>query len=670
MAVEMAKLSLWLVTLQRDRPFSFLDHALKCGDSLLGAISIKQIENFTLRAKEGEFVEHTFATADLFQYVEQASAKRRALEDLPSNDQIQIETKNRLHAEAEAATAKVKALADCLIALELRGLDGSAYAKARAAEAEKVERLMKRDVDTSLNPLTPNSALLAQYAREELRSRRPFHWPLEFPEVCASGGFDAFVGNPPFLGGKRISDVLGDDYNAYLKFAFVCSKGAADLCAYFYRRAEVLLKCQATAGLLATNTIAQGDTREVGLDYLTQNGCVLVNVISNMPWPGVAGVAVSRIIYFKGKYSGALELDGTLVDFISPHLEATQHLGTPKRLIVPVEKASYGTGILGIGFTLPTELAREWLASDERYAAILFPYINAEDLNASPTMSYSRFVINFGDRTEEEAASFPLAYQRVKDLVKPQRDRLTRQIHESCWWKHWDRRVELYAETSKFKEVMVVPLVTKYLSFAFLPAGWIYSKELGVLPTDRRDLFAVYQSTFHELWVRRNSSTLETRLAYSFSDALRTYFVPHNLFLCQDETLAAQGSTFERKRKEVCADRHEGLTELYNRVHNRSERSRDIAQLRALHAEMDHCVATAYGWNDLNLDHDFLETKQGVRFTISEAARRAVLDRLLALNHQRHAEEEAQKTAQAVSAPVKSRRKKRHGAEKLTLDLL
>ena len=81
-------------------------------------------------------------------------------------------------------------------------------------------------------------------------------------------------------------------------------------------------------------------------------------------------------------------------------------------------------------------------------------------------------------------------------------------------------------------------------------------------------------------------------------------------------------------------------------------------------------MAAAYGWSDLDLGHGFHETKQGVRYTISEAARRTVLDRLLALNHQRHAEEEAEKAAQAVSAPVKRGRKKKDRADKLTLDLL
>ena len=153
MAVEMAKLSLWLITLQRDRPFTFLDHALKCGDSLLGANSLEQIENFRLRPGGRQF---TFATANLFRYVEEASSKRRALQDLPSNDHSQIATKIRLHAEAEVATTKVRALADCLIAVELLGLDGEAYEDAREAEAEDIQWLLKQDSDASLKLPIPS----------------------------------------------------------------------------------------------------------------------------------------------------------------------------------------------------------------------------------------------------------------------------------------------------------------------------------------------------------------------------------------------------------------------------------------------------------------------------------------------------------------------------------
>jgi len=85
--------------------------------------------------------------------------------------------------------------------------------------------------------------------------------------------------------------------------------------------------------------------------------------------------------------------------------------------------------------------------------------------------------------------------------------------------------------------------------------------------------------------------------------------------------------------------RQEGLTRTYNRFHDPDDTSTDIQKLRQLHVEMDHAVAAAYGWTDLDLGHGFHQTKQGLRYTISEPARREVLARLLKLNHERYAEE-------------------------------
>ncbi len=101
------------------------------------------------------------------------------------------------------------------------------------------------------------------------------------------------------------------------------------------------------------------------------------------------------------------------------------------------------------------------------------------------------------------------------------------------------------------------------------------------------------------------------------------------------------GESYHEHRRQVMLVRQEGLTATYNRFHNPAERAADITRLRTLHVEMDHAVAAAYSWADLPLDHDFHETQQGIRYTISEPARREVLRRLLELNHQRHAEEVA-----------------------------
>jgi hypothetical protein len=108
----------------------------------------------------------------------------------------------------------------------------------------------------------------------------------------------------------------------------------------------------------------------------------------------------------------------------------------------------------------------------------------------------------------------------------------------------------------------------------------------------------------------------------------------------------------------------EGLTEIYNRFHDRGEQSADIARLRALHVEMDQAVAAAYGWNDLDLSHCFHPTKQGERYTLSESARRTVLDRLLQLNHTRYAEEvKAGLHEKGAKKPKKTKPSKEMSAE-------
>ena len=118
------------------------------------------------------------------------------------------------------------------------------------------------------------------------------------------------------------------------------------------------------------------------------------------------------------------------------------------------------------------------------------------------------------------------------------------------------------------------------------------------------------------------------------------------------------GEDYHCHRDTITSTREEGLTGVHNRFNDRSERSLDIRRLRELQTQIDRAVAAAYGWNDLDLGHGFHETRRGVRFTISERARQTVLDRLLALNHQRHAEEEAAAELARQAKPARPRAKK------------
>ena len=259
MAVEMAKLSMWLITVDANRPFTFLDHAFKCGDSLLGITSLEQMENFSLRPGGGK--QQAFATLNLWRHIDEAKKKREILEAMPSDTPEQIAAKAALYAEAEDAVAKLSAAADVLVAVELNGLKGRAYEAEREASADQMMVFWAKGLYE-----------LQNFAEQRLQGRHCLHWVLTFPEIVGGAGFSAFIGNPPFLGGKRISTVNGDRYERYLKMLVNNLKGAGYLVCYFFRRSFDLLNSTGTLGLLATNSIAQGDSPEIGLGPITSSG--------------------------------------------------------------------------------------------------------------------------------------------------------------------------------------------------------------------------------------------------------------------------------------------------------------------------------------------------------------------------------------------------------------
>lgn len=675
MAVELAKVSLWLVTMMKGRPFSFLDHALKCGDSLLGVSTLPQIENFSLRPGERQV---TFATANLFRYVEQAGQKRRELEDLPSNDHTQIETKNRLHAEAEAATAKVKALADCLIALELRGLDGVKYDEARAIAADHAQSLIRKIADqeqAKSRPLTKTEldAITSSFFihNSSLPLRRPFHWPVEFPEVFARGGFDAFVGNPPFVGGKKITGLAGTDYRDFIVAHLAKGKlGVADLCAFFFLRVHSLVRAEGGVfGLIATNTIAQGDTREVGLEQLLAQATTVIRAVQSAPWPGDAALEVAHVWITRGRWQGDYVLDGKLVAGITPLLNPSSELSLqPIRLAENARKSFQGSVLLGTGFLLTEEEARSLIAKDQRNRDVLFPFINGDDLNSRPDQSPSRRVINFFDwpleRTangrwdqsaERErdkwqrdgrvpkdypnpvAADYPDCLNIVIERVKPERDAVNREVYRSRWWNYAERQKSLYEGLQHVSRAIVTAQTSKYTTVSIQPTSLVFSQAVIVILLEKSLHLAVLISSLHTTWVSQFASSLETRLRYVPTDCLENFPFPR--LAGNDDSVGSTGEIYHDVRRDIMISRQEGLTKTYNRFHDRGEASADIARLRALHAELDQAVAAAYGWSELDLGHGFHETKQGVRYTLSEPARRTVLDRLLQLNHQRYAEE-------------------------------
>ncbi|UTV80129.1 hypothetical protein MQE22_08845 [Acidithiobacillus sp. YTS05] len=690
MAVEMAKLSMWLITVDANRPFTFLDHAFKCGDSLLGITSLEQLVSFSLRPGVGKL--QGFNAPGFVKQIEEAKKKREMMEAMPSDTPEQIAAKSALCAEAEEAVAKLSAAADVLLALELKGRKGKAYETEREAT---VERMMAN--------WTHGLSELQGFAREALGVRHCFHWSLAFPEIIEGGGFHAFVGNPPFVGGQKITGALGTDYRDYLVGHLAQGrKGSADLCAYFFLRVSDLLRPEGMAGLLATNTIAQGGTREVGLDALVAAGMVLPRAVPSAPWPGVAALEVAHVWLRKGNWLGGYVLNGQLVAGITSLLtEPGLISGKPLKLEANANKSFQGSIVLGMGFVLTPEEAATLIAQNPKNRDCLFPYLNGEDLNSNPDQSPSRWVINFfdwplnrsgdgnwtssddkqrkewlrsgivpSDYADAVAADYPDLLAIIDEKVKPERTRKNGDGEYQLryplylkWWIYGEKRPALYASISGMEQVLTCSEVSKHLAFSFSKTGIVFSANLDVFPLGDYFSFALLQSSIHDTWARKLSSTLENRLKYSPGNAFETLPFP-----AQSQRLVTVGNGYYRHRQEIMESRNEGLTQIYNRFHNPDETASDIIELRRLHVEMDQAVMDAYDWQDFDLGHGFHETKQGIRFTLSEAARREVLDRLLALNHQRHAEEVATEATQAPAIPAKQGRKNQAASGQATMD--
>jgi len=323
---------------------------------------------------------------------------------------------------------------------------------------------------------------------------------------------------------------------------------------------------------------------------------------------------------------------------ITPYLsELGEVSGNPERLVASMDLAFIGVVVYGEGFVLSTEQAQTLITAHPTLREVISPYLNGENLNSNPTQTPERCVIDFGDRSIEEARAFPQCLEILERLVKPYRKDVGEKRMREKWWLHQRPRPALRKAVEGLDRILARSRVSNINSIAFVPTSVICSDAMVVFASDDDADFAVLQAAPHTEWLTRYASSMRTDVRYNPSDCFETYPLP-----TVKTGLRDCGKTYHRYRAEVMEDRQEGLTKTYNRFHDPNETSAGIQELRELHLEMDQAVAAAYGWDELDLGHGFHETKQGLRFTISESARREVLARLLKLNHERYAEEVAQ----------------------------
>lgn len=667
LAVELSKLSIWLATLAKGRPFGFLDHNLRCGDSLLGIHRLDQLTKLHMDPDSASCQPRLFGR-NIENAVADSLAIRNQLRAIPIRDIRDVETMARLDREAKKRIEAIQLVADAMIGEALRSsgdarlLDSALHSLSVQVEEflngdEKVGGVIAGEVKQNLSIDLP----------EGKSSRRSFHWPLEFPEIFAreNVGFDAMVGNPPFLGGKRISTVLGAIYNEHLVAIHAGASKNVDLVAHFFRRAFSLLRNGGNFGLLATNTIAEGDTRQGGLEWMLKHGATVYAAYPNQPWPGSAAVVTSRVHVHKGEWCGPRSLLGRPVQYISPFLSDHEEW-SPQRLKTNEGIAFQGSIVLGMGFVLTPDEAQRMLDADPRNRDVLFPYLNGENLNSDPEQRPSRWVINFWDWPEERANTYRLPYEWIRKRVYQERlekskEKSYRNIM-SMWWLHWNARPGLYHAIGRghhferhpegwdpgmkpIERVMAITRVSKTLAFSFVDGRFVFSDATVAFSLSRDRDFAMMQSGVHAAFAWQYASRLKSDLRYSPTDALEPFPFPAD----SDEsgrTLDELGSRFHIARSVLMRADRIGLTKLYNRFHAPEDRDARIEELRELHREIDLAVARTYGWGGLDLGHGFYEVpylpaNDRVRFAISEPARLEVVRRLSVLNHERYEEEVA-----------------------------
>jgi hypothetical protein len=667
-AVDLAKVSLWLATLAKDHPLTFVDHALRHGDSLVG-LSREQIEAFHWAGGAPKF-QAGIETLKVREHILKASTLRAKIRD--AGEVVTDVELGELWHEVQEETSSIRILGDLAIAAFFNGMNDKQREATRAEYAAAVV-----------------AGRAGEY-RPELEERReadpplvPFHWHTEFPEVFDrhDGGFDAVVGNPPFMGGSRISTALSKPYAAFLGQMYAESKGKSDLVAYFFRRGFEVLRSGGALGLVATNTIRQGATRFTGLRWIRVHGGHIFCALRRLRWPGAAAVVVSVVHVLKGPSPVRCRLDNKTVRQITAYLHPIGPDQDPACLAANASRAFSGVNPNGKGFVLTAEERAAVVARDRGSAEKILPYLGSVEMNESPGCGPSRFIINLGDCDERGARAYPVLFEHLFGTVRVQRSTSAEKRLRELWWAFSRPAEDLTKALRSVDRVLVSGRVATYHTFTFQPSTIVFSDVVTVFVFDKYADFGVLQSQSHELWAGFQGSSFKDDPRYIPEDCFETY--PFPMKHRESAGLESTGKSLYDFRAALMLRLNEGLTKAYSRFHDPDERDPGILKLRELHSNMDRAVLDAYAWTDIKTDCDFFldyeideeewgDRKKPYRYRWPDEVREEVLARLLELNAERAKEEArygaASAEADAAGAKAKKPAKKPAKSKKKDTD--
>jgi type I restriction-modification system DNA methylase subunit len=711
LAVELCKVALWLEAHNPGEPLNFLDHRIKCGNAIVGYVRREEVdagvpdEAFAKLPGDDPEVAKKIRARNKSERKSRDQKKFAFTKDRQGQIDAVLDKWKTIAAMPERVPADIDAKKDAFNAFMS---SGAAFVLKQIASIPIAQFYLPRTEENEPKLITDEafrdywSGNLSPQGQAPAAAvgvatkKRLFHWFLEFPEIIQRGGFDCILGNPPYLGGQALSGTYGHELCNYVKHAYAPT-GLSELVVFFLRRIFTLLRPGGFTAFITTNSIKDGDIRKDGLEQVVTQGGSINFAVRGVKWPGRANLVVSLVGLHKGRWTGDHVLDSKRVAVINPFLDDSDSAEDPKALAENKAKVFQGSIFLGDGFLLTHAEADSFRRENARNSEVLFMLLNGQELNNEPHQIPTRSIVNFVDRDEAAAKTYRGPFARIEELVKPVRANDKRAARRDRWWQYAERAAGLYAGIQRYSQCFAAAATTKYLSFSSNPTDRVFANTIYVFTTDRWDHFAVVQSTLHEVWARKYSGALKQDLRYSPSKCFDTFAFPEALWQTPSAGLAEIGERYHEHRRKLMLSLWLGLTDVYNLFHSReveadlkkhfaSRAKKDprgesipeehragalsftpeqalagILELRRLHVELDTAVRDAYGWQDLPLEHDFYEVEtlpenDRVRYTISPAARKDLLQRLLAENHRRAAAESA---AAALTPPSTNKSGKR-----------
>ena len=377
--------------------------------------------------------------------------------------------------------------------------------------------LTRRPILDKLDGIVRADALIIQNGRDST-----------WPEA------DVVVGNPPFLGGKLMRNMLGDAYVDRLFAAFAGRVPAeADLVTYWFAKAWERIRDGRLkrAGLVATNSIRGGASRRV-LDVIVKEGRIF-NAWDDEAWViKGAAVRVSLICFSNDAEERKAHLDGQPIERIGSDLTGAASDLTTARSIAENRGIAFMGDTKGGAFDVPGQLAREWLQlplnpNGRPNSDVLRPWANGMDLTRRAS---GRWIIDFGwELSEQEAALYEAPYAYILSHVRPVRVQNRREAYQVYWWRHVEPRPGMWQALTGCLRYIATPTVAKHRLFCWVDRSVCPDHQLIVIARDEDAIFGVLQSRFHEAWALRLGTSLEDRPRYTPSTTFETFAFPEGL---------------------------------------------------------------------------------------------------------------------------------------------